>query len=115
MVEEANPVLGKNVFDVGVGVASLAEEGSEGLEFFNGVQIGGALFGSKAAVQIAPDADVIGIAGDLTDMVDVADDGFKGGEVLLRGGLARNPTGDQHSGVEGDSDDGVALNELADL
>lgn len=41
------------------------------MEFFKGVQIGGALFGSKAAVQIAADSDVVG-------------DGLEGGEVLLR-------------------------------
>ena len=50
VVEEANPVLDENVFGVGVGVAASAEEGGEGLQFFNGVQIGGALFGSKASV-----------------------------------------------------------------
>ena len=49
-VEEANPVFRENVFGVGVGVAASAEEGGEGLKFFNGVQIDGALLGSKAAV-----------------------------------------------------------------
>ena len=115
-MEESNPVAGENVFSVGVGGASSAKEGrSEGLEFFDGVQIGGALFGYKAAVQITADADVFGVAGDLADMVDVVDDGFEGGGVLLWGGLSWNPAGEQHPGVKGDSDDGASLDEKADL
>ena len=64
------------------------------------------MFGSKASVHIAADADVFGVAGDLADMVD---DFFKRERAFVEGDFPGIQPGEQHPSVEGDFDDGAPL------
>src|SRR5205823_14157576 len=94
-------------------VASASEDGLEFLQIGNRFQIRGALLSSKSAVQIAANADVPAVAGQLTDMIDVIHD------IRQRDRLARRlpalPAGIEHPGIQSCADHRITLNEKFDL
>ena len=61
-IEEAEEVAAADVFDVGVAVTALLEDNGELLEVGDGLNILRSLLGAETAVEIAADADVVGVA-----------------------------------------------------
>jgi hypothetical protein len=70
---EAEPVAVEDVFDVRLCVAAVGEQAGHLLDVGDGIEISWALFGAVATIEIGPDRCVIGVASDLTDVVDVID------------------------------------------
>ena len=83
------------------------------LEFRNPVEADRDLLGAEAAVEVAADGGVTGVAGDLADAIDVVGHGLETDRFAR--GLAPDPAGDEHPGVEGRADDGTALDQQSDL
>lgn len=54
-----------------IAISALMQEGSQILEVGYGVEIFGTLLGSEASIKIASDGDVLGIARNLADVIDV--------------------------------------------
>src|SRR5262249_47585422 len=72
--EEAQPVAVKDGGDVGGRVAAGLKKGGKFLQIGDGIELGGDLFGPEAAVEVGSDGDVIAVAGDLADVVNVVGD-----------------------------------------
>ena len=58
-----------DVFDVGGGMSAFCEEAGDAGEIDDGVEIDRGLLASECAVEIAPDAGVARISGELADVV----------------------------------------------
>ena len=97
----------------GVGVAAAGQDLRQLLEVGDPIQADGGLLGAEAAVEVAADRGVAAVAGELADVVDVVGDGLEADD--LARGLAPDPAGREHPGVEGRADDGAALDQEADL
>lgn len=82
------------------------------MEVAEAIEVAGCLFDSVAAVEIAADADVAGVSGQLTDDVNVFDGAFHADQ-----SLAGSPdvTRLEHDDIEGDPDDSVTFDDGAVL
>lgn len=101
--------------DVRIGVASPFQNSLDALQVGDGVEIAGALFFAETSVEVAADADVIGVPGELADVIDVVGDVGDFDSGGFGSGGAAGPAGDHHPGVEDGPEDGVALDEEPDL
>ena len=110
--EEADPVAVHDGGDVGWGVAAVFEELCEFLEVAEAVEVAGRLFDSVTAVEVAADADVAGVSGQLADDVDVFDSAFHADQSLTD---SPDISWLQHDDVEGDPDDSVTFDDGAVL
>ena len=76
-------------------IAAAGEDGVELLEVGDPIEADGDLLGAEAAVEVAADGGVPGVAGELADVVDVVGDGFEPDH--LARGLAPDPAGERAS------------------
>lgn len=105
----------ENRADVRIGIPAPFQNTLDALQVGDGVEIAGALFFAESAVEIAADADVMGVPGELADVVDVIGDVGDFDSGGFGSGGAAGPAGDHHPGVEDGAEDGVALDEEPDL
>ena len=87
--EEAQPVPVEDRVDLGVLVAALREDALERLEIAIDAEIDRRLLVAESAIQIAADRDMPGIAGKLTDVID-----------MVRHGAQRRRTSQRRSNHE---------------
>jgi len=110
--EEADPVAVHDGRDIGGCVAAVFEESCEVLEVAEAVEIAGRLFDSVAPIEVAADADVASVSGELADDVDVFDGAFHADQSLTD---SPNVSRLQHDDVEGNPDDSVTFDDGAVL
>ena len=75
--EEPQPVAVKHVVDRIGGIAATCQNRVEFLQVAYAIEPGGGLLGAIAAVQVAADGRVVGVAGELADVVDVVGYGIE--------------------------------------
>lgn len=114
-LEEAEPVIVHDVFDVFWGIAFFAEQVGKFLEVGYGLEVVGALFAAEGTVEVGANADVERVAGELADVVEVVDERFEVAVHDVWSGLSAYPVGYHHPSVEGPTDDGTAVDECFDL
>ncbi len=102
--EKLQPVAVKDGVDVGGRVASLGQQRLQAAQIGDRFQIARRLLGSEAAVQVAADADVPGVAGQLANVVDLVDQGRHRQPLGRR--AADLPAGLEHPGVADHADHG---------
>ena len=74
--------------DVVVAVATGFQDRGEQLQVGDGIEFLGRLLVSEAAVEVGADGDVIGVAGDLADVINMIDDIRIGNRILWAFGRA---------------------------
>ena len=79
------------------------------------IEVAGRLLPAEAAIQVGADGDVPGIAGDLADMIDMPGDGRDVACQFFWGRLATHPSGNDHPGIKGRTDDGSAFQQCTDV
>jgi hypothetical protein len=111
--EEAHPITAHDGLNIGFFVTSLAHESGYPLDVNNCVQISGTLFRAVASVKVTSNRGMASIAGELTNVVNVIDNGFEA-DYGIRG-FSRDPLWIQHPGIERNANHCVALNQTPKL
>src|SRR5438105_14074729 len=101
IAEEAKPVAVHDARYCPEVVTSIAEHGRYALKVGDGIQIAGGLLAAKATVQVGANGSMTGVAGQLTDSVDVIDHGRQLELGIFHAGLAADPIGIRHAGCAG--------------
>src|SRR5438132_3934520 len=96
-------------------VAATGKQFIKALQIGNSIEIARRLLAAKAAVQVAADGGMIGIARKLADMIDVLNYGRQLDAGLFRERFAALPAGDQHPGVQGAANDRAPPDQAFDL
>ena len=114
-LQEANEVAMQDLVDVFGGISPLLKKFSHPLQGGNGLDILGRLLGPKAPVKIRTDPHVIGIPGQLTDVIGMIEQALKIQPGSPGGGDSPLPSRDHHPGIEGSPDHRSPLNQTRDL
>ena len=100
----------EDALEIVMAVTAPLENGSEVAQVGNEIKSGGGLLGSITTIEVGADPDVGGSAEELAIVVDVIGQGLEVGlGLVLMGGDASLPSGDDHPYVESEADDGAAL------
>src|SRR6266567_2606803 len=98
--QEVNEVLLPDAVNVFRRVTSCRQRGVELREVGDGVEILRRLLRAETTVEVAADADVARITGELADVVHVGNDVIESYAARLRRGLPPDPAGNQHPRIE---------------
>ena len=93
----------------------MAKQAGQLLQIGDRVEVARRLLAAEAAVEVGADAGVVGVAGELTDVIDVIDHVRQRHAGRLRGRHAAFPAGDQHPRVERRADHAAALDHALQL
>ena len=106
----------EDALEIVIAVTAPLENGSEVVQVGNEIKSGGGLLGSVAAIEVGADPDIGGSAEELAIVVKMVGQGLEVGlGLVLMGGDASLPSGDDHPYVEGDPNDGATLGQGLDL
>ena len=113
--EEFDEVLAHDPFDVRLAVASLLENLGDFVYVGDRIEIFRRLLFAEASIEVRADAAVLGIAGELANVVDVVDQFFERDIRLFGFGHADRPAGGDHPRVEDRTNNGTAFDQFLEL
>ena len=113
--QEADEVSVEYLVDVGLGVASILQETFQAREVRDGVQILRGLFSSKSSIEIGANPHVIGIPGQLADVIGMIEHVIEYDAGPFRSAQPPVPPGHQHPRIKRGPDHRTTFNEALDL
>ena len=113
--EEVHEVTPHDPFDVVLRITACPQQPRKRLQVGDRIHVHRRLLGAEATVEIGADADMLRVACQLADMVDVIADPLDFQLEVGRLAAQMRPAGNHHDGIEGHAQDAAPLNHRLDL